>query len=210
MGADRPDKLTRVYRPRKDEQRALPRRDWIDAQLFAMPTAQSGTDLGSTGLPAFWQRIATVALKVVRFIAIVLTALALVPAGAHLFALLNKIGLVQEQYFIVQSIYRGWALFGVILIPAMLVNLLLAVMLRGRTAQFTLALLASICLGATLVVFFIWTYPANVATNNWTTVPENWEQLRRQWEYSHASNALITFVAFCSVTLSVLIEPQTK
>jgi hypothetical protein len=28
--------------------------------------------------------------------------------------------------------------------------------------------------------------------------------LRWQWEYSHAANALITFVAFCSVTLSAL------
>jgi hypothetical protein len=152
--------------------------------------------------------IATVALKFVQFIAIVLTALALVPGGAHLFALPNKIGLVQEQYFIVQSIYRGWALFGAILIPAVLANLLLAIMLRSRGAPFILALFAAFCMGATLVVFFIWTYPANVATSNWTTVPENWEQLRRQWEYSHAANALITFIAFCSVTLSVLIRPE--
>jgi hypothetical protein len=151
-----------------------------------------------------------VALKVVQFIAIALIALALVPVGAHLFALPNKIGLIQEQYFVVQSIYRGWALFGAILIPAVLANLLLAVMLRGRRAQFTLALFAALCMGATLVAFFIWTYPANVATNNWTTVPENWEQLRRQWEYSHAVNALITFIAFCSVTLSVLIQPPAN
>jgi hypothetical protein len=30
---------------------------------------------------------------------------------AGTFALPNKIALTQEQYFIVQSIYRGWALF---------------------------------------------------------------------------------------------------
>jgi hypothetical protein len=151
-----------------------------------------------------------VALKVVQFIAIVLTALALVPAGAHLFALPNKIGLVQEQYFIVQSIYRGWALFGAILIPAVLVNLVLAVMLRGRGTPFILALLAALCMAAILVIFFMWTYPANQTTNNWTTVPANWEELRRQWEYSHAANALITFVAFCSVTLSALVSPEAK
>ncbi len=40
------------------------------------------------------------ALRVVQFLALVLTALALIPAGAHLFALPNKIGLAQEQYFI--------------------------------------------------------------------------------------------------------------
>jgi hypothetical protein len=47
------------------------------------------------------------AVQMVRFLAIVLTALALVPAGAHVFALPNKIGLPQEEYFVVQGIYRG-------------------------------------------------------------------------------------------------------
>ena len=53
------------------------------------------------------------ALKFVQFLALALTAIALIPAGAHLFALPNKIGLPQEQYLIVQGIYRGWALLGV-------------------------------------------------------------------------------------------------
>jgi hypothetical protein len=43
-----------------------------------------------------------------------LTAPALVPVGAHLFELPNKIGLSEEHYFLVQSIYRGWALFGIV------------------------------------------------------------------------------------------------
>ncbi len=144
------------------------------------------------------------ALKAVQFLALVFTALALVPAGAHLFALPNKIGLAHEQYFIVQNIYRGWALFGIVLIGALIASLVLAVMLRGRGAPFVLALLAFLCIAATLAVFFIWTYPANQATDNWTTIPANWQQLRRQWEYSHAANAFVTLVAFCSVTLSVL------
>lgn len=144
------------------------------------------------------------ALRVVQFLALVLTALALIPAGAHLFALPNKIGLAQEQYFIAQNIYRGWALFGAVLLGSLIANLLLAVMLRGRAAPFVFAVVAFLCMAATLAVFFIWIYPANQATDNWTTIPENWAQLRLQWEYSHAGNALVTFVAFCAVTLSVL------
>jgi len=144
------------------------------------------------------------ALRVVQFLALVLTALALIPSGAHLFALPNKIGLAQEQYFIVQNIYRGWALFGAVLLGALIANLLLAIMLRGRAAPFVSALVAFICVAATLAVFFVWIYPANQATDNWTTIPEDWAQLRRQWEYSHAGNALVTFAAFCAVTLSVL------
>ena len=42
-----------------------------------------------------------VSVRVVQFLANILTALALVPAGAHLFELPNKIGLAQEAYFTV-------------------------------------------------------------------------------------------------------------
>lgn len=146
-----------------------------------------------------------VGLKVVQFLAVVLTALALIPGGAHLFELLNKISLGAEQYFIVQNIYRGWSLFGVVLFGALVANLLLAWLTRGRGAPFVFALLAFFCIALTLVVFFTWTYPANQATNNWTTIPDNWQQLRRQWEYSHAANAVVTFAALCAVTLSLLV-----
>ncbi len=60
--------------------------------------------------------------------------------------------------------------------------------------------MAGLLIAATLALFFVWTYPANQATGNWTSAPENWEQLRTQWEYSHAANAALTFVALlCAV-----------
>jgi hypothetical protein len=143
-------------------------------------------------------------LQIVRFLAIILTALALVPAGAHLFELPNKIGLPQEHYFIVQGIYRGWALFGFVLIPALVADLALAILQRHQPAPFWLALAAFLCMAATLAIFFTWTYPANVATSNWTAAPANWADLRTQWEYAHAINAVLTFLALCAATLSVL------
>jgi len=145
-----------------------------------------------------------VLLKIVQFLALMLTALALIPAGAHLFALANKISLAADQYFIVQSIYRGWALLGIALLGALLANLVLAILQRGRGAPFVLALVTFLCIALSLVIFFTWTFPANQATENWTAIPANWEQLRRQWEYSHAANAIVTFAAFCSLVLSVL------
>jgi hypothetical protein len=54
----------------------------------------------------FWGR--TAAVKLLQFVAMVLTALALVPGGAHLLELPNKIHLGESNYFITQSIYRGW------------------------------------------------------------------------------------------------------
>jgi hypothetical protein len=143
-------------------------------------------------------------VRTVQFLAVVLTALAMVPGGAHLFELPNKIGLEQNAYFTVQAIYRGWALFGIALFGALAFNFALALLVRQERAPFLLASVAFLCIAATLAIFFTWTFPANQATENWTVQPQNWEALRTQWEYSHALNAVITFIGFCAVTLSVL------
>lgn len=144
-------------------------------------------------------------VRPVQFLALLFTALAMIPGGAHLFALPNKIDLGQDQYFLVQGIYRGWALFGVVLFGALIFDLARAVTLRGRPAPFALAVGAVIAIAATLVIFFTWTYPTNVATENWTVSPENWRELRSQWEYSYAVNALITLIAFCCVAAATLL-----
>lgn len=144
--------------------------------------------------------------RLVAFLAVVLTALALVPAGAHLLELPNKIVLGQDAYFTVQSIYRGWAMLGFVLIAALVADLALALTLRGQRRSFWLALLAFLLMAGTLVIFFVWTYPANQATDNWTAVPAalDWQSLRLQWEYAHATNAVLTFVALCLVILATL------
>jgi hypothetical protein len=149
-------------------------------------------------------------VRALQFFAIVLTVVALVPVGAHFFELPNKIGLPQEQYFTVQSIYRGWALFGMVIFPAIAANLALAVRLFRRGEQFSPALAAGLLLAATMAVFFTWTYPANQATNNWTFVAPDWEKLRAQWEYSHAANAVLTFIALCCAALSAVITPVPR
>ncbi len=140
----------------------------------------------------------------VYFIAFLFSALALGPALAHLFALPNKIGLPEAQYFIAQGVYRGWALLGIVVIGALLSTLALAIVLRAERGPMLWALVAFLCIAATQVIFWTWTYPANAATSNWTMVPPNWEALRTQWEYSHAASACFNVVAIVALTLSVL------
>lgn len=145
-------------------------------------------------------------LKVAQFLAVMLTALALVPAGAHLLALPNKIPLPAESYFAVQGIYRGWAFLGVVLVAALLANLAAALSRYGEGVPFWLAAAAAGLVALNLAVFFAWTYPANAATENWTQIPPHWESLRVQWEYSHAANALLLLAALGLTTASALIE----
>jgi hypothetical protein len=141
-------------------------------------------------------------MRTAQFFAILLTALALVPAGAHLFSLPNKLTMSQDEYFTTQQAYNGWALLGTVLIGALVADLVLALVLRGQWFACLLAILGVLALAATFALFFAFTFPANEATSNWTIAPENWDILRRQWEYSHAANALIIFVGFCAIVLA--------
>ena len=150
------------------------------------------------------------ALRLIQFLAIILTALALVPSGAHLAALPNnyKMAMAQAAYFIAQQIYAGWALFGIVLSGALAANLAHTIVLCRLGRSFGYALGSFLLIAANLAIFFVWTFPTNQATNNRTVVPDNWNNLRIQWEYSHAANAMVTFAALVCVLIAVLRQPS--
>jgi hypothetical protein len=108
----------------------------------------------------------------------------------------------------VQKIYAGWSFFGIPIITALLLTLIHTFMVRNDRRAFIMSLSAALCLIATQVIFWMFTYPINAATDNWTILPEAFEVARRQWEYSHAVNAVLTFVAFVSIILSVLSQKR--
>lgn len=145
-------------------------------------------------------------VNVMRFLSVVLTAICMSAGFAHLFALPNKIGLPHDAYLTVQQIYRGWALLGIAVIGALVSTLILAVLVRAKRRLLRLTLVAAACIALSLVVFFLYTYPANQQTLNWTVLPENWQALRRQWEYSHAVDAGLYFTAFVALITSLLKE----
>jgi hypothetical protein len=133
------------------------------------------------------------------FVSVVLVALTLAPSLAHVLELPNKIGLPAQDYLTVQQIYRGWAWLGAILFSALGATLIVALQARASRLAFVLALLAAGCLAMMLAVFFIFTYPVNLATENWTILPRGWEALRMRWEYSHAVGALLNFAALLAL-----------
>jgi hypothetical protein len=93
-------------------------------------------------------------MRTIHALAIILTAVALIPGGAHVAELPNKLTLVRDQYFAVQQVYRGWALFGVVIIAALVANLATAILLWRRREPFWLPTIACFTIAASLVVFF--------------------------------------------------------
>jgi len=137
-----------------------------------------------------------------KVLAAILTGLSLVAPAAHAFELPNKIGLPKADYFIVQQIYSGWWLLGLFLPLAFLANVANAIVMRSDRISMWLSIAAAALIALNLTIFVIFTQPANAATGNWSAQPENWQALRAQWEYSHAVNAAVTFLAFCCTAVA--------
>ena len=90
--------------------------------------------------------LTTMTLRTVYFFSLLCAAFALVPAGAHLAELVNKIKLDVTDYQTDQQIYRGWELFGVVVVGALVSTLALTIALRGHPTAFTPALVACLCI----------------------------------------------------------------
>ena len=136
-----------------------------------------------------------------QLLAIVLTALALVPAAAHVIELPNKLPMPRDDYLTVQRVYRGWQFAGYVVMAALVATLWLAVVSDG--AARVPAILAFLAILATQFVFWGITFPVNRRTHDWTTVPEDWKRLRDRWEISHAASAVLNFIALVCVAMAI-------
>lgn len=140
----------------------------------------------------------------IRFLTIIVTGLAVIAPAAHLFELPGKIHMSEGDYYVVQRIYLGWWMVGLLLPAALVLNLGLAYFVKEDGIAFWLAMTAAGMLLVNLAIFVRWTLPVNSATANWSLRLENWQALRRQWEYSHAVNAFVTLSAFCATVVAAL------
>jgi hypothetical protein len=111
------------------------------------------------------------AFRLIQLLALLIATLVLGMAGAYLFDVPNEIGVAQDRYFLVQEIYRGWALLGMLWISAIVANLLLVIMSRGQGALFWFAVFAFLCNAGSLAIFCIWTHPESIAAKGWNVAP---------------------------------------
>src|SRR5581483_8136709 len=130
------------------------------------------------------------------FVAILASLISLAPGLAHLFELPRKMALPRDAYFTVQQIYAGWDLFGISIVAQLIAIALLAFRTMGEHRVFRLVVAALLLLIAAQALFWLFTFPANIATRNWTVMPADWQALRRQWEYSHLGGALCQAAGF--------------
>lgn len=138
------------------------------------------------------------------FVALMATVLALGAALAHAYSLANKMALDETAYLHAQRAYDGWHFVGFAL-PLQVIGMIAVIVYHRRDAAILRpAILAlALCLAAQ-AVFWIWTFPANQATQNWTLMPPDWPALRAQWEYSHLAGASCQLAAMGALVVAVL------
>jgi hypothetical protein len=143
-------------------------------------------------------------MNVIWFVALLSTALAMGAALAHALALPNKISLAADQYFIIQQIYAGWDMLAFLLLIEFASLIALAGNTEAVARRFILA--SIVCLIAAQAMFWMFTYPANVATRNWTTIPADWASLRIRWEYSHLAGAAFQVSCMAFLICATLVK----
>jgi hypothetical protein len=98
-------------------------------------------------------------MAVVRVLAVVAVSLYLIPGGAHVLEMSNKLALPLTDYMIVQGIYAGWDHTAYALLAALVFTIAHAIVVWRQPTARWLSLGAFLALIANLAVFFAYTYP---------------------------------------------------
>jgi hypothetical protein len=143
-------------------------------------------------------------VRVVSFVSLFFIALAMYPYINHLLAMPGKLGMSEQEYFIAQQSNVAWPYSGTLVFLAFVSTIILSIQARENSRVFRFALGAVFCIGISLVVFFMFAWPASQVTNDWTVASPYWEILRIQWEYSQAFNALLYIFAEILIVFSLI------
>jgi hypothetical protein len=152
-------------------------------------------------------------LKTWRFVTVVLAALTMAMAFAHLMEMPARMSWDQTLWVgstVTGGLYKMFGSVGAFINVAALVGLSgLVFLVRKRGAlTFRLTLAAALLYIAAMAAWWAFIFPVNQELATWLTqpVPADWADWRRQWETTHALNALLEIVGFCALLLSIVVE----
>ncbi|HET7833866.1 MAG TPA: hypothetical protein VFK88_12970 [Gallionella sp.] len=145
-----------------------------------------------------------------RLITIMFTALSMGMAFSHLLELPAKMTYDAALWLMLQhTLYGAFGLIGAVIeVSAVLTAAILAILVQKRRLAFGWTLLGALCLAAGHAAWWIWVAPVNdvIAPLTRATLPADWENLRNQWEYTHAAHAVLQIIALGALVFSILVE----
>ncbi|PZV18824.1 MAG: hypothetical protein DCF20_01850 [Pseudanabaena sp.] len=155
-------------------------------------------------------------IRVWRFITLMLASFSLCLSMTHLLELPQRMQFDQQLWVRVTVIENVYKLFGsvgaVFEMAAILASIILVFLVRKHGSTFYWTLSGAMLLAIAFVSWVIFVAPMNAEFAKWLTtpIPSNWMQYRDQWEYAHATNALIKIIGLSFLVISILVETTTK
>jgi hypothetical protein len=151
------------------------------------------------------------ALRVVRFLALLCVALTLGLAFAHVMEIPGKLRLPGEVWLTVQQnlyVAFGPPLGAGVEVAAIALTWLTAVLSRRRRPAFALSVAAGTAATLGLAVWGLIVAPANTTIAAWTaaTLTPDWTAVRFRWELGHALHAACLAVGFMALLGAILAE----
>ncbi len=153
-------------------------------------------------------------VRIWYFITLVLVALLMGTTVGHALEMPAKMNVDGPLWMTFQhTLYLYFAYIGApIEIGAIVSTAVLSFLVRKHAAAFYLALAATACVAVTFFVVWLgFTNPVNVETAKWTvdSIPPDWAEWRRQWEYSHVTRFGLQLIGFSALVISlVVMSPQ--
>ena len=151
-------------------------------------------------------------MRMLRFLTLMLTALTVGMAFAHLLQMPAKLAYPGPQWLLLQqTLYGNFRVLGT-LIDAGAVICALALVVQVRQPARGWTLFGAMCLLGAHVAWWIAVVPLNAQIAQYTahTLPPDWTQLRLDWEYAHATRFALQAAALAALVLSVLVETPRR
>lgn len=141
-----------------------------------------------------------------RFLAVVLSGLALSLVAGHALEMPAKLRLAPNAYLTVQQIYAAFPAVEAIVEPAAVACAIVLAFLARRGRAIRPALAGALCLVAALLVWVAIVNPVNAHWQATAAVPENLESLRLRWEWGQAARAALLLAGFVALVIAVLVD----
>lgn len=151
-------------------------------------------------------------MRTLRFVTLMLTALTVGMAFAHLLQMPAKLAYGGPQWLLLQhTLYGNFRVLGTLL-DAGAVVCALALALRAHGPARAWTLLGAMCLLGAHAAWWIAVVPLNAQIAQYTpyTLPSDWTQLRLEWEYTHATRFAAQTAALAALVVSVLVETPRR
>ncbi len=155
-------------------------------------------------------------LRSLRFVTLMLGALALTMTSAHLLELPQKLDYAPTLYAAVNTtLYRYFAIVGgAYTVTSILAAGMLSLLVRHRGTTFPWTVSGFAALLAAFVSWLVLVAPVNariaaaVETHS-DSVPALWQLLRNRWEYGHATGFVLQLLGLAALVVSILVETPT-